>query len=453
MLAIAILAAGKGTRMKSSTPKVLHRIGGVTLLDRVLSSSKKINPDRRILIIGHQSEIIKSSIKPQKDLEFATQQPQNGTGHAVQQLIPFLKSFKGELIVLNGDVPLIKSSTLERLLTTHKSNKADVTILSARVSNPTGYGRVFLDKESNIQAIIEEKDCSYEQSQNTLTNSGVYCFDWEKLKKVLSFLSNDNSQKEIYLTDTVSLLSNSKHLEIDDPTEVSGINDKVQLARCENLLQERLKDYWMKEGVTFIDPMSCTISENCSFGKDVIIEPQTHLRDSCTIGNECQLGPNTFIQNSTIGNNVKILASVINNSRISDDVLIGPYAHLRPLSEISNNCKIGNFVELKKSFIGTETNISHLSYIGDSSIGNNVNIGAGTITANYDGLKKNRTIIGHNTQTGANSVLIAPINIGSNVTVGAGSTLTKDVPDKALAIERSKQITKSNWHKTSNNHK
>lgn len=448
MLAIAILAAGKGTRMKSTTPKVLQKIGGVTLIERVLSSCKEINVDRRLIVVGHQAEQIKSSLKHSNEIEFVVQTPQKGTGHAVQQLIPSLKDFEGELLILNADVPLLKSSTIENLIKTHTSSEADVTILSAKVSNPSGYGRVFANQDGDINAIIEEKDCTPEQRKNKLTNAGVYCFNWKSLKHVLSSISDNNSQKEIYLTDAVTLLSNSKHLEVDDCIEVSGINNKLQLAQCENFIQERLRNHWMSEGVIFIDPSSCTISEECVFGKDVIIEPQTHLRGHCSIGNNCHIGPGAYIQDSTLSHDVKVFYSVINNSEVANNVQIGPYAHLRPESKISKNCKIGNFVELKKSTIGEESSISHLSYIGDTNIGNNVNIGAGTITANYDGINKSRTNIANNTSTGANSVLVAPINIGADVTIGAGSTITEDVPDKALAIERSNQIIKKDWNKS-----
>ena len=445
MLAIAILAAGKGTRMKSNIPKVLQKVGGCTLVERVLSSCEQINPDRKVIIIGHKGEQIKHSLIHHKELEFVIQQPQNGTGHAVQQLVPILKDFEGDLLVLNGDVPLLKTYTIQQLLAKHLESHAEVTCLSARLSEPDGYGRVFSDDQGNIDAIIEEKDCTSEQRKNTLTNSGVYCFNWKKLTQVLSDLSNQNEQKEIYLTDAVTKLSIAKHLEIDDPREVSGINNKIQMAQCEAFLQEDLRNFWMNKGVTFIDPASCTISDNCCFGNDVVIEPQTHLRGHCHIGDNCHLGPGSFISNSSIGNNVNVIYSVMNNSVVENDIFIGPYAHLRPDSKINNNCKIGNFVEIKKSNIGQNTNISHLSYIGDSDLGSQVNIGAGTITANYDGREKHKTIIGDHTKTGANSVLIAPIKLGDNVTVGAGSTITEDVPHQALTIARNTQVIKENW--------
>ena len=448
MLAVAILAAGKGTRMKSALPKVLQTLNGISLVERVLSSCKEVNPDRRLLIIGHQADEVKQSLSHYSGLEFVLQHPQKGTGHAVQQLQKELKNFKGELLLLNGDVPLLKHYTIHSLLKKHRKHQASVTLLTAKVTNPKGYGRVFVNEEGRINKIIEEKDCSTAQLQNTLTNAGIYCFDWEQLNPILSTLSDNNAQKEIYITDAIAKLSKAIHLQVDDAKEISGINDRMQLAQCEAFHQESLRNYWMKEGVTFIDPMSCTISDECQFGKDILIEPQTHFRGSCTIGNNCHIGPGTLIKNSSLGTHVTVINSVVDNSKVLNNVIIGPFSHLRPETEISNNCRVGNFVEVKKSFVGKDSNISHLSYIGDTQIGSQVNIGAGTITANYDGKNKHKTVIGDNSKTGANSVLVAPINIGKHVTVAAGSTLTKDVPNESLAISRSKQLIKINWSST-----
>ena len=445
MLAIAILAAGKGTRMKSGLPKVLQPLGGISLVERVLKSCEGIEAKHRLLIIGHQSEKVKESLRAHQNLEFVIQEPQNGTGHAIQQLIPRLSNFKGDLLILNGDVPLLKTSTIKKLIDTHSKRKADVTLLSARVVNPKGYGRVFTNQQGEVTEIIEDIDCTEDQLENKLTNAGIYCFNWEKLSTILPILSNDNSQKEVYITDTIAKFKSALHLEVDDPKEVLGVNDRVQLAQCESLVQEYLRNYWMKKGVSFIDPLSCTISERCNFGNDVVIEPQTHLRGICEVGDNCHIGPGTLITDSIIGKNVNVLYSVISLSKVGDNISIGPFAHIRPQTEISKNCKIGNFVEIKKSNIGEGTSISHLSYIGDSELGNKVNIGAGTITANFDGIQKHKTIIGDNSKTGANSVLVAPIILGSKVTVGAGSTLTKNIPNGSLAIERSKQLIKEHW--------
>ncbi len=443
MLAIAILAAGKGTRMKSDLPKVLHPLAGKSLIDRVLSCTQGLNPEKQLIVVGHQAKVVRESLKSYTGLDFIIQEPQNGTGHAVQQLRPKLKRFNGELLVLNGDVPLLRAETLSSLLKFHKESNSSVTFLSARLESPTGYGRVFTNESGLVKEIIEERDCNQEQRQNKLTNAGIYCFNWQQLSDVLNSLSNQNSQNEIYLTDTISLLKKASHFEVDDPFEVQGINDRCQLSECERYIQDKLKSYWMRKGVSFIDPTSCSLSEDSSFGTDVIIEPQTHLRGECMIGNGCHIGPGTLITNSTLKENVSAIHSFINESTIGESVSIGPFAHIRPKSVISDNTKIGNFVEIKKSFIGEGTKVNHLSYIGDSTLGNNNNIGAGTITANFDGKNKHQTIIGNHSKTGANSVLVAPIKIGSHVTIGAGSTISKDIVDNSLVVERSKAIIKT----------
>ncbi len=446
MLAIAILAAGKGTRMKSSLPKVLHPLAGKSLIDRVLSSTEGLKPSRKLIVVGHQANLVEDSLKNHQNLDFVLQKPQNGTGHAIQQLIPKLQGFNGELLVLNGDVPLLKEKTLSSLLKFHKESNASVTFLSSSLETPRGYGRVFTDESGLVKNIVEEKDCTNEQRKNKLINAGIYCFDWQQLSDVLNLLSNQNSQNEIYLTDTISLLKKALHFEVDNPFEIKGINNRLQLSECEHYIQENLKSFWMSKGVSFIDPISCSLSEDSSFGTDVIIEPQTHLRGKCNIGNGCHLGPGSVITNSTLAENVLAIHSFIHEAEVGSNTSIGPFAHIRPESNISKNSKIGNFVEIKKSIIGEGTKINHLSYVGDSTLGKNINIGAGTITANFDGKNKHRTIIDDYSKTGANSVLVAPIKIGSYVTIGAGSTISKDVPDKSLVVERSKAIirTKTN---------
>lgn len=445
MLAVAVLAAGKGTRMKSALPKVLQPLAGATLVERVLASAANLQPDRRLLIVGHQADRVEEQLAAIGGLEFVLQQPPNGTGHAVQQLLPVLQGFEGELLVLNGDVPLLRAETIESLVNGHRQSGADVTLLTARLEDPTGYGRVFVDADGKVSAIVEHRDCSEEQRSNNLTNAGIYCFNWQALAEVLPKLSTDNDQGELYLTDTVAMLPLAMHVEVADPDEVNGINNRKQLAQCEAVLQQRLRDQWMAEGVTFVDPGSCTLSEDCRFGRDVVIEPQTHLRGSCRIGDNCRLGPGSLLDNAELGNDVSVLHSVVREATVGNGVAIGPFAHLRPAADIADGCRIGNFVEVKKSQVGAGSKINHLSYIGDASLGENVNVGAGTIIANYDGVRKHRTVIGEGSKTGANSVLVAPVTLGSKVTVGAGSTITKDVPDGALAIGRAKQLSKEGW--------
>ncbi len=443
MLAIAILAAGKGTRMNSDLPKVLHSLAGKSLIERVLASTKGLKPNRELIIVGHKALEIQQFLRNSPRLEFVHQEPQNGTGHAIQQLLPKLKEFKGDLLVLNGDVPLLTETTLKKLLDFHRKSEASVTFLSATLSNADGYGRVFTDKQGNVINIIEESECSELQRKNKLTNAGIYCYNWEKLRDVLKLLSNNNSQKEIYLTDTISILPKALHYEVEDPKEVSGINNRYQLSKCEAHIQKKLKLYWMNKGVSFVDPTSCTLSEESSFGIDVIIEPQTHIQGHCVIGNRCHLGPGSVITNSILGDGVLAIHSYINGAKIGEETSIGPFAHIRPESTIYNGSKIGNFVEIKKSSIGKNTKINHLSYLGDTTLGDNVNIGAGTITANFDGKNKYKTFIGDYSKTGANSVLVAPITIGSHVTVGAGSTISKNIPDQTLVVERSKAIVRN----------
>jgi bifunctional UDP-N-acetylglucosamine pyrophosphorylase/glucosamine-1-phosphate N-acetyltransferase len=449
MLAVAVLAAGKGTRMKSALPKVLQPLAGATLVERVLASARTLEPERRLLIVGHQAERVEKQLSPIGGLEFVLQQPQNGTGHAVQQLLPVLQGFTGELLVLNGDVPLLRAETIESLVTGHRESGADVTLLTARLSDPTGYGRVFADSEGKVSGIIEHRDCTEEQRRNNLTNAGIYCFNWQALEAVLPQLSSDNDQGELYLTDTVAMLPRAMHREVADPDEVNGINNRRQLAQCEAVLQQRLREHWMDEGVTFTDPESCTLSEDCRFGRDVVIEPQTHFRGRCVIGDNCRIGPGSLIEDASLGANVSVVHSVIREANVGDDVAIGPFAHLRPAADVGDGCRIGNFVEVKKSQIGAGSKVNHLSYIGDASLGANVNVGAGTITANYDGVRKHRTVIGDGSKTGANSVLVAPVSLGKKVTVAAGSTITKDVSDGALAIGRSRQMNKEGWNRSS----
>jgi bifunctional UDP-N-acetylglucosamine pyrophosphorylase/glucosamine-1-phosphate N-acetyltransferase len=445
MLAVAVLAAGKGTRMKSALPKVLQPLAGATLVERVLGSCEQLSPERRLLIVGHQAERVEHSLAQHSGLEFVLQQPQNGTGHAVQQLLQPLEGFRGELLVLNGDVPLLRPETLQQLLEQHRSSGAAVTLLTARLDDPTGYGRVFADGQGRVERIVEHRDCSGAQRVNNLINAGIYCFSWPQLAAVLPQLTTNNDQGELYLTDTVAMLSPAMHLEVADADEINGINDRLQLAQCEAVLQQRLREHWMREGVTFTDPASCTLSDATRFGRDVVVEPQCHFRGAVTIGEGCRIGPGCLIQDASLGERVEIVQSVVREATVAADCAIGPFAHLRPGAELAEGCRVGNFVEVKKSSLAAGCKVNHLSYIGDADLGENVNVGAGTITANYDGVNKHRTVIGAGSKTGANSVLVAPITLGANVTVGAGSTLTKDVPSGALALGRARQLVREDW--------
>ena len=347
-------------------------------------------------------------------------------------------------MVLNGDVPLIRPRTLKKLLCLHDSKNADVSLITTKKKNPHGYGRVFL-KEDFIEKIVEEKDCNDLERENPLINAGIYCFNWNKLSEIINNLQSNNIQKEIYLTDTVSLLNNSLSLEIEDNGELQGINNRIQLSECEEIIQNLIKEKHMLNGVTFINKASCSISEEAEIGKDVIVEANTHIRGSTKINSNCIIGPNAFIENSKVGLNCEISNSTVYASEIMDYIKIGPYSHIRPNSKISSYSKIGNFVEIKNSQLDEETKVNHLSYIGDSIIGRSTNVGAGTITANFDGQKKHQTKIGKNSSIGANTVFVAPINLGESVTTGAGSVITKDSKNNSLAISRTKQVNIENW--------
>lgn len=445
MVVVAILAAGRGTRMKSHLPKVLHCLGGKSLLERIVRSVEPLSPSRRIAIVGYKAQEVKVAMEQIPDLEFVEQTQQLGTGHAIQQLLPYLEGYDGDLLVLNGDVPLLRSETLKDLLETHQQYQNAATILTAQLSNPKGYGRVFCNSLNIVEKIIEDKDCNPEQKQNCRVNAGIYCFRWRDLARILPHLEANNAQKEYYLTDAVTKVAPVMAVDLKDSQEILGINDRLQLANAYDILQKRVKEKWMAAGVTMINPSTITIDETVELESDVIIEPQTHLRGNTVIKTGSRIGPGSLIENSKLGKNVTVLYSVITDSTVQDGTRIGPYAHLRNHVEVQEGCRIGNFVELKNTTLGERTNVAHLSYLGDTSAGSKVNIGAGTITANYDGVKKHRTIIGDYTGTGSNSVLVAPVSIGNNAYIAAGSTITEDVPDNSLAIARSRQVVKSDW--------
>ncbi|TAE48735.1 MAG: UDP-N-acetylglucosamine diphosphorylase/glucosamine-1-phosphate N-acetyltransferase [Oscillatoriales cyanobacterium] len=433
MIAIAILAAGRGTRMKSDLPKVLHELGGRSLVERVLQSCQEIEISRRLVIVGYRGELVKQSLMEAHEksdnsqfppLEFVEQTEQLGTGHAIQQLLPHLKGFPGDLLVLNGDVPLLRAETIKQLMAIHQQHQNSATILTANLPNPQGYGRVFTDSQNLVQQIVEDRDCTTTQKQNQRINAGVYCFHWPHLEKILPDLKADNDQKEYYLTDTVSILSPVMAVDVEDYQEILGINDRKHLATASDILQARVKDKWMKAGVTLIDANSITIDDTVELQADVVIEPQTHLRGKTSIASGSRIGPGSLIENSQIKENVTVLYSVISDSIVAENARIGPYAHLRGHAQIGANCRVGK---------------------GDATLGEKVNIGAGTITANYDGKNKHKTQIGDRSKTGSNSVLVAPITLGEDVNVAAGSIVTEDVPNDCLVIARSRQVVKPGW--------
>jgi len=444
-LAVVVLAAGKGTRMKSSLPKVLHPLGGRSLVECVLDSLQEVDPGHRLVVVGYEAGQVKTALDHLDNVTFVEQTEQLGTGHAVQQVLPHLKDFEGDLLVLNGDVPLLRSSTLRHLLEVHQTKQNEATLLTAQFLDPTGYGRVFCNDDEVVTEIIEHRDCTEAQRQNRRINAGVYCFKWSALSQILPHLKAENDQQEYYLTDVVKDLSPVRAVDVEDAQEIQGINNRKQLAEAYSILQDRIKDEWMTAGVTFLEPDTTTIDITVQIEPDVIIEPQTHLRGNTVIGTGSRIGPGSLIENSTVGRNATILYSTLSDSQVGDDVRIGPYAHLRGQAVVGDNCRIGNFVEIKKSTLGDRVNVAHLSYLGDATLGDQVNIGAGTITANYDGVKKHPTVIGDRTKTGSNSVFVAPVTIGTDVTVGAGSVVTKDVTDDCLVVARAKQHTIPGW--------
>ena len=443
-LAIAVLAAGKGTRMRSKLPKVLHKLSGRSLVENAIASTSKVKPTRKIAIVGYEAQQVKDALSAMDDLEFVEQTEQLGTGHAVQQVIPALEGFEGDLLVLNGDVPLLRPETIENMLKTHTENKNAATILTAQIDDPTGYGRVFCNESLIVQEIIEHRDCTLEQRENLRINAGIYCFNWSALMEILPHLKADNDQSEYYLTDVIKDLS--PVMAMDAPTsEIAGINNRKQLSEAEDVMQARIKEELLLSGVTLINADSITIDSTVTVEPDVIIEPQTNLRGNSVVKAGSHIGPGSLIENSTIGENTKVVHSVVSDSEVAADCRVGPFAHIRGTAAVDKGCRIGNFVEVKKSKIGKGTNAAHLSYLGDAELGEQVNVGAGTITANYDGRNKHKSVLGDRVKTGANTTLVAPIEVGADVTIAAGSTLTRNVEPDCLAVTRVPQKTYPGW--------
>jgi len=446
MLAVAVLAAGKGTRMKSDIPKVLQDLGGRSLVERALMVACSLQPNRRFAIVGYRADLVEAALQGISDLEFVRQEPQLGTGHAIQQLLEPLAGFTGELVVSTGDTPLLRPETLAELVDFHRRQKAAATVLTALLPDPTGYGRVFCDNTNRIEFIVEHRDCTEAQRQNRRVSAGIYCFDWPQLAAALPKLTTNNDQKEYYLTEVFNYLQPVYALDVADYEESLGINDRLQLARAHRVLLDRVREKWMRAGVTMIVPESITIDDTVELSPNVVIEPQTHLRGHTTIGPNSQIGPGTYIRDSTVGANTRIVYSHIEQSTVGDDCRVGPYARLRGEAVVGDRCRIGNFVELKHATLGPQTTAAHLSYLGDATIGTGVNIGAGTVTANYDGTHKHPTIVGDRSKTGANSVLVAPVEVGQGANIGAGSVIVENVPDRSLAIARARQVTKPDYY-------
>ncbi|RNC28682.1 MAG: Bifunctional protein GlmU [Candidatus Dichloromethanomonas elyunquensis] len=442
-----ILAAGKGTRMKSGLPKVMHRIAGLPLIDHVLDKVEKLGIGEIVTIVGHGREIVSKHID--KRSEILVQEKQLGTGHALLQAAPMLED-DGVILVMSGDQPLLSSETLRSLIAYHQQSGASATVLTAVMDNPFGYGRVVKEKGIFL-GIIEEKDVGQEQKKISEINTGTYCFQGSSLKSALNKITPQNAQGEYYLTDVFKILiSEGQRVETittADSLEALGINDRVQLAAAEEILYDRIRKYWMTEGVTMINPSSIFIDTQVKLSRDVFIYPFTLIKGNSSIGEGAQLGPGTTLIDCICESSCQIENSVVREAKIGANCLVGPFAYLRPGTVLGKGVKVGDFVEIKNSQIGEGTKVPHLSYIGDSIVGKEVNVGAGTITCNYDGKNKYQTIIGDKTFVGSNTNFIAPVKIGQDAVIGAGSTITKDVPDKALAIERSQQKNVENWQR------
>jgi bifunctional UDP-N-acetylglucosamine pyrophosphorylase/glucosamine-1-phosphate N-acetyltransferase len=439
-LQVIILAAGLGTRMKSDRAKVLHELAGKPLIAHVIDGAKKLSPEKIFVVIGHQGdEVRESCIKRfgESLFEFVPQNEQLGTGHAVNCVRSHLENDDSTVLVLSGDVPMIGEDTLAQLLDTHRSYNSACTILSVVLSNPTGYGRIVRDRDSAFIGIVEQKDADEKQLQIEEVNTGIYCFDSRKLFKALSRIGNKNAQGEYYLTDVPAImLSDGDKVAVSacsDPAEVEGVNDRNQLAVLEMKLREKVNFFHMNSGVTLIDPANTYISTDAVIGRDTVIHPNVFIEGSTNIGTGCVIRQGSRITDSVIANGVEVLdGCVVTDSSIGNSCRLGPMAHLRGGARMEEGSKIGNFVELKNTILGKGAKASHLTYLGDAEVGENANIGAGTVTCNYDGIKKNKTIIGKNVRIGSDSMLVAPVTIGDGAVTGAGSVVTSDVPPGAL---------------------
>jgi bifunctional UDP-N-acetylglucosamine pyrophosphorylase/glucosamine-1-phosphate N-acetyltransferase len=445
-VAVVILAAGEGSRMRSALTKVLHRAAGKPVVAHVVDAARAAGADRIALVVPPEHAAIREAIGD--GVAYAVQDPPRGTGDAAECGLRALPGVSGPVVVLNGDGPCIRPETLAAMLAAR--GDADGVFLSVRRDDPTGYGRVIRDADGSLLRILEEADCNAEQRALQDVNAGVYLFDAKVLATALAALSPDNAQNELYLTDTLEVIREQGGrvtlYEHDDVEEVQGINTRAELARSEETLRRRNVDALMTAGVTVRSPETVFVDSGVAVGADTTIYPGVVLEAGTVVGSGCTIYPHTRIARSTVGDGVTILdGTVIEDSVVDDNATLGPYARLRPGAHVGLGAKVGNFVEMKNSTLGPGAKASHLTYLGDAQVGARANIGAGTITCNYDGKKKHVTKIGEGAFIGSNSALVAPVRIGRGAYVGAGSTITKDVPDDALAVARGRQLVKSGW--------
>ncbi|MGT2883431.1 bifunctional UDP-N-acetylglucosamine diphosphorylase/glucosamine-1-phosphate N-acetyltransferase GlmU [Streptococcus ferus] len=449
-----ILAAGKGTRMKSDLPKVLHKVSGITMLEHVFRSVSALNPAKNVTVIGHKAELVKQVLAGQSDVVLQTEQL--GTGHAVMMAEELLADQDGQTLVIAGDTPLITGESLQNLVAYHRSHKNVATILTAEAVDPFGYGRIIRNQNGEVTKIVEQKDASDFEQQVKEINTGTYVFDNKRLFEALKKINTDNAQGEYYLTDVISIFKEAgekvgayKLLDFD---ESLGVNDRLALATAEKVMRQRINRGHMLKGVTFTNPEATYIDIDVTIEPDVVIDANVTLKGQTTIAAGVHLTNGTYIVDSSIGPNAVISNSTIEASEVANDVTVGPYAHLRPGSKLAEEVHVGNFVEVKGSSLGKGTKAGHLTYIGNAEVGHDVNFGAGTITVNYDGKHKYLTKIGNHVFVGSNSTLIAPLEIGDNALTAAGSSITHDVPRDSVAIGRGRQVNKEGYAKTKPHH-
>jgi len=446
---VIVLAAGKGTRMKSDLPKVLHEVGGKPMVELVLETSERAGVSDIVTVVGHGAERVEEVIGDRSAI--ALQAEQLGTGHAILMAEPQLGDKKGMTLIASGDAPLFTLETFEALFDSHAASGNAVTVLTADAPNPTGYGRIIRDDAGNVLRIVEQKDANAAEQAVHEVNTGVYVFDNELLFSSLHEVTNDNAQGEYYLPDTLEILRKQGHtvgaFQMDDFDESMGVNDRVALAQANRVLRKRINTMHMRNGVTLIDPENTYIEGDVVIGRDTIIEPNVILQGKTVIGENVVLTAGTKIVDSTIESEARIDSSYIESSMVKSRATVGPYAHLRPKAVIENEAHVGNFVEVKNATLGTAAKAGHLTYIGDATVGQDVNIGAGTVFVNYDGMNKAHATIGDRAFIGSNTKIVAPVVIGDEAVTAAGSTITEDVPAHAMGIARTRQTTKEDYWK------
>ncbi|MDD2899357.1 MAG: bifunctional UDP-N-acetylglucosamine diphosphorylase/glucosamine-1-phosphate N-acetyltransferase GlmU [Desulfuromonadaceae bacterium] len=449
-LATVVLAAGKGTRMKSGLIKVLHPAAGLPMIAWPVAAARGAGSDAIVLVIGHQASAVQGAFRGAADIRCAMQEEQLGTGHAVACALETLTGFRGTVLILCGDTPLLRAETLRSILAYHRENKAAITVLTALMDDPFGYGRVVRDPAGRVNRIVEQKDATEEEREIREINSGIYCMDSGFLFNNINDINNNNAQGEYYLTDLLSIAVQKGltclALPTADADEIMGVNDRVQLAEAGRILRGRINREHMLNGVTLIDPETTYIDHGVTIGADTVIHPGCQIGGGSVIGSGCEIEGAVSISDCRIGDDCHIkAASVLESSELGEDVAVGPMAHLRPGTVLGKKVKIGNFVETKKIVMGEGSKASHLTYLGDAEIGRDVNIGCGTITCNYDGVNKHRTVIGDGVFIGSDVQLVAPVSVGRNSLVAAGTTVTVDVPPDSLALSRVPQVNKEGW--------